>query len=107
MKRPEIIQIIFMIVCIILLVGCLLSCPHWYYNITKLLVSFLFIYFINANRLFKSIFYQFSMISLVALFDPIGGLQFRKPWWNVIDIMGALIILFLITVELNRIPKNN
>lgn len=79
----------------ILLIVCVLPLPYGYYMLVRFISM---IYFIYAATIFinnKRIAFCIIAISIALLLQPFFRIVLSKPIWNFIDVIIAIILIYL------------
>jgi hypothetical protein len=79
------------IILIPLLLLCLLPMPYWYYQLVRVVSTFIFAYIAYQERGNQM---MWIFIGLAILFQPIEKIALGRTLWNIIDFLVALFLVW-------------
>ena len=88
----------FIIILAVLLLLCLLPLPYGYYNLMRIIAIICF--GIMAFKYFKERKVELGIIftGLIILFQPLIKIQLGRTLWNIVDVIVACLLLYLVFV---------
>jgi hypothetical protein len=92
MIKPQTIKLLL----VVLLLLCLLKMPYGYYQLVRIIATFLFAYFAYKCYQSKKTLLTFLYFGLTILFQPLIKIALGRTLWNTIDIIVAIFLIVTI-----------
>ena len=97
---------ILCILLIVLLLGCFLRAPYYYYDIVRIISTVIFGFFVFDAFKNNKLLWVFIFSTYVLLFNPISKFAFKKLHWQIIDVSAIIIIIIVLTLEFRKKSRN-
>lgn len=82
-----------------LLLLCLADMPYGYYTLVRFVTTFVFAYFAYDYFKNEQEGFGFAFAALALLFQPFFKFALGRTMWNIVDVVVAIILVFLILKE--------
>lgn len=93
-------------VIVLLLFGCLLPMPYWYYQLIRVVCCIGFWWLYSFSKDEKRVYLMASCIICIILFNPIIPIRFERNVWQIIDVSVAGLLLIWLTVVIRDLIKH-
>lgn len=86
----------------VLLLLCLVDMPYGYYNLVRFVAMAAFAYLSYDYFKSKKDGLGFIFAALAVLFQPIFKIALGRVIWNIVDVIVAVVLLYLIVSECRK-----
>lgn len=96
---------IIKIVLAVLLLLCLADMPYGYYNFVRFVAAIVFAYLAYDYYKIKREKLAFIFVALALMFQPFTKLALGRVMWNIVDVVVAIGLIYLVVKENKKINK--
>lgn len=97
-------QIIKLVLAVLLFL-CLADMPYGYYNFVRFVAAFAFVYLAYEYYKQNKEGLVFVFIALAVLFQPLIKIALGRVMWNIVDVVVAIGLIYLVVKENKKINK--
>lgn len=86
---------------------CLFDMPYGYFQLVRFLAMIIFLYFGLTAYQDKKEGLVYVYIGLAILFQPIIKIALGRTIWNLVDVLVAIWLIYLVYIDYQAVNKNN
>lgn len=102
MDKREIVDMILMGIIALMLILCLFDMPYGYYEFTRFVTMAVFIYLAYGAFKANNKDRMFVLVALAILFQPFIKIALGRVIWNIVDILVAIYLGYMILRTLQK-----
>ena len=95
-------SLILKLVIAVLLLLCLADMPYGYYQLVRFVSAIAFAYLSYDFFKSKKDGLGFTFASLAVLFQPIFKISLGRTIWNIVDVIVAIVLIYLIIMDCKK-----
>ncbi len=95
-------SLILKLVIAVLLLLCLADMPYGYYQLVRFVSAIAFAYLSYDFFKSKKDGLGFAFASLAVLFQPIFKISLGRTIWNIVDVIVAIVLIYLIIMDCKK-----